>query len=69
MAPKTKPAAANGTKPAKAPAASTPTPDAQADVSQAGSIAKPDKAVYDAEQEKLKKEIDELQTKLVRPPP
>ena len=70
MAPKSKPASANGAKPVKAAAvakAANGSADAQVDVSPAGTLSRPDKAAYDAEQEKLKKEIDELQTKLVRP--
>jgi hypothetical protein len=66
-APKTKPAA-NGTKKPHAPAAkdsAAPVPSApvNAPVSSSG---KPDKAVYDAEQQRIKDEINLLQEKLVR---
>lgn len=73
MAPKTKTAPANGTKsapketapkpsvsPAPANGAETPLSDAQ------GPLTKPDKAAYDAEQDKLRKEIEAQQAKLVR---
>jgi hypothetical protein len=70
MAPKSK---ANGAgakaKPEKAtPSASgtsTPVPDGVP--TSGGSFSKPDKAAYDAEQDQLRKKIDEIQTKLVRP--
>lgn len=47
---------------------STPTSVAGLDTSEPtspGGLAKPDKAAYDAEQEKIKSEIDALQVKLV----
>ena len=75
MAPKTKAAPTNGAKsaPSKeaaapkpsvspAPASGTETPLVDAN----GPIAKPDKAAYDAEQDKLRKEIEVQQAKLVR---
>jgi hypothetical protein len=43
---------------------STPIPDAAA--SSSGGLGKPDKAAYDAEQDQLRKKIDEIQAKLVR---
>lgn len=79
-APKTKTASANGaagkgkpTKPLPSPAASgtvTPIPppkvDEQLDTAAAAVHAgRPDKAVYDAEQDGVKKEIEALQVKLV----
>ncbi len=66
-APKTKPAA-NGTKKLRAPTAtdnyaSVPNVPVKAPAS---SSAKPDRAAYDAEQQRIKNEIDLLQEKLVR---
>ena len=62
-APKTK-SAANDTGPAaKDSAASVPSVPVKAPVS---SSSKPDKAVYDAEQQRIKDEIDLLLGKLVR---
>ena len=65
-APKTKPAA-NGTKKSqvttKDSAASVQSVPVKASISSSG---KPDKAVYDAEQQRIKDEIDLLQGKLVR---
>ena len=61
-APKAKGSAANGTKKSK------PTPATDnyvVDVS-SGGFGKPDKAAYDVEQERLKKEIVAVQAKLVR---
>ena len=80
MAPKSKSAATNGApKNAQAaapsgtasPAPSAPTPDvaAQEFVFATYGSGKPDKAVYDAEQNKIKAEIDAVQAKLVRPIP
>jgi hypothetical protein len=72
MPPKSKAngAGAKATKPEKAtPSASgtsTPIPDGGAAAS-GGSFGKPDKAAYDTEQDQLRKKIDEIQTKLVRP--
>ena len=78
MAPKAK---ANGTangaaakgKSAKAPTPSpsasgtaTPLPVEDAKLGPAQRASRPDKAAYDTEQEKLKKEIADLQEKLVR---
>jgi len=67
-APKTKPAA-NGTKTSQGPiartdsSASAPSVPVKAGVSLSG---KPDRAAYDAEQQRIKAEIDLLQEKLVR---
>ncbi|KAI0320834.1 hypothetical protein OF83DRAFT_1052364 [Amylostereum chailletii] len=62
-APKAKGAAANGTRKPKSTPTSDGTKTPVGDVSPAG-FGKPDKAVFDAEQEQLKKEIDAVQTKL-----
>lgn len=70
MAPKTKPAANGSAKSAAASTNGTTTPVSVAekkDTSDAVPAAvggKPDKQVYDAEQDRIKKEIDTLQTKL-----
>ncbi|KZT24496.1 hypothetical protein NEOLEDRAFT_1179179 [Neolentinus lepideus HHB14362 ss-1] len=75
MAPKTKAAPANGTAPKAKPAKATPstsgtsTPvpakaDAVQDAAPTSGFGKPDKAAYDAEQAKLKTEIDAVQAKL-----
>ena len=72
MAPKTKSAATNGApKKAKSPApSSTDSPaTAPAEIQEFTPVTygpgKPDKALYDAEQNKIKAEIDALQVKLV----
>ena len=72
MAPKTKSAATNGApKKAKSPApSSTDSPaTAPAEIQEFTPVTygpgKPDKALYDAEQNKIKAEIDALQAKLV----
>lgn len=71
MAPKSKPAATNGAS--KKPKADTPSGTASPAVSTTEiqelavyGAGKPDKALYDAEQSKIKAEIDALQIKLVR---
>ena len=73
MAPKTKSAATNGApKKAKSPApSSTDSPaTAPAEIQEFTPVTygpgKPDKALYDVEQNKIKAEIDALQAKLVR---
>jgi len=71
-APKTKSAStANGTAKGKTPSTSgTATPVTEKDTSEnLASFAggRPDKKVYDAEQTRIKSEIDALQAKLVRP--
>ena len=75
MAPKSKSAATNGAskkaQPAASEVAATPSAPAPEPVSQEFTYAtygpgKPDKATYDAEQNKIKAEIDALQAKLVR---
>lgn len=48
--------------------ASTPVTSAQIELAVYGS-GRPEKAAYDAEQNKIKAEIDVLQARLVRPPP
>lgn len=73
MAPKTKAAPVNGTK--SAPKESAPKPsvspapeNGSADVALSdaqGTLTKPDKAAYDAEQDRLRKEIEVQQAKLV----
>ncbi|KAI0068867.1 hypothetical protein BV25DRAFT_1874160 [Artomyces pyxidatus] len=67
-APKTKSAPANGAKKTKDTVVSNGTPaDAGADVSSKAStqhVGRPDKAAYDAEQEKIRGEIDAVQVKL-----
>ena len=71
--PKTKPAA-NGTKKSKAPTAqdnsapvaSAPAPASVPVPTPAPSSGKPDRAAYDAEQQRIKTEVDLLQEKLVR---
>lgn len=72
MAPKSKPASANGA--AKKPKADTSSGTATPTVSTAEThefvvygSGKPEKALYDAEQNKIKAEIDALQAKLVCP--
>ena len=72
MAPKSKPAAANGApkKPQSTPPSGTTSPaptDVQEFTPATYGTGKPDKAVYDAEQNKIKAEIDAVQAKLVRP--
>jgi hypothetical protein len=66
-APKTK-STANGTKKSKGPATSNSSaPVASVPAKAPGGISgKPDKAAYEAEQQKIKAEIDLLQEKLVR---
>ena len=74
MAPKSKAAATNGAskKPQSAAPSGTASPSpSTVEVSQefvfaTYSSGKPDKAVYDAEQNKIKAEIDAVQAKLVR---
>jgi hypothetical protein len=44
----------------------TTTPVPEAAPSSSGGFGKPDKAAYDSEQEDIKKQIDAIQTKLVR---
>lgn len=72
MAPKTKAAPANGTKKESAPKPSvSPAPangSADAATDAQGALTKPDKAAYDSEQDRLRKEIEVQQAKLVRPP-
>lgn len=64
--------AANGTKKSKGPAAQdTPAPVASAPVpapvpAPTPTSGKPDRAAYDAEQQRIKAEVDVLQEKLVR---
>jgi hypothetical protein len=61
--------AANGTKPSKGPTAqdnSTLVPSAPVLASIPSSSGKPDKAAYDAEQQRIKAEIDGVHEKLVR---
>lgn len=76
MAPKSKPAATNGA--AKKPKSATPSGTASpapttAEIKEDAAPAaygsgKPDKALYDTEQNKIKAEIDALQVKLVSVP-
>jgi len=68
-APKTKPAA-NGTKTSQGPIAKTDSsasaPSVPVKAAAVSSSSKPDRAAYDAEQQRIKAEIDLLQEKLVR---
>jgi hypothetical protein len=59
--------AANGTKKSKGPAQDNSAAAASAPVpAPVPSLGRPDKAAYDAEQQRIKAEVDLLQEKLVR---
>lgn len=57
---------AKGGKSSTSTGTSTPVPSSATDASSATTSGRPDKTAYDAEQEKIKKDIDASQTKLVR---
>jgi hypothetical protein len=67
MAPKSK-ANGAGAKPEKSVPSTSGTATPITDAPSSGALTKPDKAAYDAEQDSLRKQIDAIQTKLVRYP-
>jgi hypothetical protein len=69
MPPKEKPKASGSTekKPTPKPAAAKPAEDEVMAATREGRISKPEQAAYQAEQDTLKKEIDEVTAKFVCP--